>query len=144
MDAPAPGGIAEREYDIMLPAEGEHFIEMFDKRVLALVHEHECTGDRAAFRDHAKEPFFPAKFVKHLAADAMDDNRTDALVRLHPECGHDVISGHLFQAVLYYCLVDGNGGDGKCGVGKDLFSYGVDIPAHREIADGIGSECLQQ
>ena len=35
--------------DIMLPAQGEHLIEMFDKRVLALVHQHERAGDRAAF-----------------------------------------------------------------------------------------------
>jgi hypothetical protein len=48
MDAPAPGGIAKREHDIMLPAECEYLVEMLDKRVFALVHEHERTGNGTA------------------------------------------------------------------------------------------------
>src|SRR4030042_2256554 len=72
---------------------------------------------------------------------AMNDDRTDTLFCLHPECSHDIVRSHLLKTMFCHCLVYRNCGNRKGGVGKNLLSYCVNISAHREIAYGVGTEC---
>src|SRR5512135_1591339 len=72
VDAPASCSIPQRKYDVVLFADGENLVKMFDEWIFTLVYQHESTCDRTTFGNNTKDPFFPAEFLEHGAVHAVD------------------------------------------------------------------------
>ena len=131
--------VPQRQRHVVAARDLEHPVEVGIERVLLVVRRHPVRVQRAAARH---DPCHPAKRVRHVLAQhaRVDGHVVHALPRLMLHHIEQVVGGEVLDlAGLGHRLVDRHRADRHRRGVDDRRTDRVDVPARREVHDGVGA-----